>query len=241
MLKELLAKIKSRAQTCAVVIVAAGQSSRMKGTDKIMTPLGSRPVIAHTVGVFQSCPLVRQIVLVTRQELLDELNSLCREYGFTKVTAVVPGGETRVHSVMNGLDHISKKEGLVAVHDGARPLVLPEVVEETIRQAGKYHAAAPAVPVKDTIKIAEGNLVTGTPDRQKLFAVQTPQIFDFDLLRGALQKALEEHAPITDDCSAVEALGMRVYLTQGSEENIKITTPMDLILAQAILDRRKHS
>lgn len=242
MLKDFLKKIKVRPEPdCAVVIVAAGSSSRMQGTDKILAQLNGLPVIAHTLAAFQNCALVREIVLVTRAELLETIQEICRKQGFHKVHAIVQGGASRVHSVMNGLDGVSEKNGLVAVHDGARPLVTAQIIEDTIRQAAQCHAAAPAVPVKDTIKTADRGLVTGTPDRSKLFAVQTPQIFDFDLLRGALQKALQDNSPITDDCSAVEALGMSVLLTEGSEENIKITTPTDLILAEAILHRREQS
>lgn len=241
MLKHLLNKLKIGSRpACSVVIVAAGQSLRMQGTDKIFTMLDDRPVISHTISVFQSCPMVREIVVVTRDDLLQPITELCRAMEYDKVRTVVPGGATRVHSVMNGLSAVEKKDGLVAIHDGARPLVSVEVIEKTILQASKTHAAAPAVPVKDTIKVAEQGIVKETPDRSKLYAVQTPQIFDFDLLRGALQKALQEKTGITDDCSAVEALGMHVFLTEGSEENIKITTPMDLILAEAILSRRKQ-
>ena len=154
--------------------------------------------------------------------------------------AIAEGGMTRVHYVMNGLSHVSNKNGLVAIHDGARPLVTPEIIDDTISKAVTYHAAAPAIPVKDTIKTAQNHIVTATPDRTSLFAVQTPQVFDYDLLRGALQKALETNTAITDDCSAVEALGMSVYLSRGSEENIKITTPLDVTLAEAILQRRKQ-
>ena len=139
---------------------------------------------------------------------------------------------------MNGMVAVSDKRGLVAIHDGARPLIETKTIESTVARARQYHAAAPAIPVKDTIKTAKEHFVVDTPDRSALYAVQTPQIFDYDLLRGALKNALDKNLPITDDCSAVEILGMSVYLCDGSEENIKITTPMDLILAKAILDRR---
>jgi len=230
----------SKKPCCAAVIVAAGRASRMKGADKILSTLNGEPVIAHTVRVFQNCSQIGEIVIVTREDLLTQIQRICYQRGFDKVKVIVPGGETRVDSVMKGLDAVSKDMPLVAVHDGARPFVTQEIIERTILRAKSQHAAAPAVPVKDTIKVSEQHLVQDTPDRRKLFAVQTPQIFDFDLLRGALQKALEEKLPITDDCSAVEALGMSVYLTEGSDENIKITTPIDLILAEAILKNRSQ-
>lgn len=229
---------KQQRKHCSAVIVAAGQSSRMKGEDKILSLLQGKPVIAHSIEAFESCNKVDEIVVVTRQDLLEHVRNLCRENGYEKVKAVVEGGATRVESVMKGLDHVSEKTGLAAIHDGARPLVSNSVIEAAIEKAWNCHAAAPAIPVKDTIKSAENHMVLHTPDRKSLFAVQTPQIFDFDLLRGALQNALDHNLPITDDCSAVEALGMRVFLTQGCEENIKITTPMDLVMANAILERR---
>ena len=129
---------------------------------------------------------------------------------------------------------------LLAVQDGARPLVTPALIDRTVEAAAKCGAAAPAVPVKDTIKtVAEDGAVTGTPDRSTLRAVQTPQVFEADLLKAALQSALENEVPVTDDCSAVERLGKVVYLIDGNEENLKITTPVDLVIAEAILAERE--
>ena len=242
MFKQLLQQLKKRKIThCAAVIVAAGQSSRMKGEDKILLQLEGRSVIDRTIEQFQNSEYVNEIVIVTRPDLKGYLQSLCKANKYDKVLSITEGGDTRVRSVMLGLDHVSDKRGLVAVHDGARPLVTVDLIQETIGKAETFHAAAPAIPVKDTIKIAKNCIVTQTPSRSDLYAVQTPQVFDFDLLRGALQNALQKNLPITDDCSAVEAMGMSVYLTSGSEENIKITTPMDIDLAEAILRRRKQS
>lgn len=239
MLKLIKKFLKRKTSACAAVIVAAGSSARMKGTDKILYPLDGEPLIAHTVRVFQDHPGIREIVVVTRPELLAELKNLFEANGFHKVIAVVAGGKSRTESVMNGLNCVSDKIGYAAIHDGARPFVTQKIITETLKKALEYHAAAPAIPVKDTIKMACGGIVTHTPDRATLFAVQTPQIFDYDLLRGALQKALDDGLPVTDDCSAVEAIGMSVHLTEGSEENIKITTPGDLVLAQAIRQGRE--
>lgn len=230
---------KRKNNRCAAVIVAAGQSSRMKGEDKILAELMGKTVIQRSIESFQLCSLVDEIVIVTRPELQGYIRSLSKANGYDKVAAVVEGGATRVDSVMRGLDHVSDKMRLAAIHDGARPLVGQTVIETAIRKAATYHAAAPAIPVKDTIKTVKNHFVANTPDRSALYAVQTPQVFDYDLLRGALQNALDRKLPITDDCSAVEALGMSVYLSEGSEENIKITTPVDLILAEAILRRRE--
>lgn len=226
---------------CTAVIVAAGQASRMHGVDKIMAELNGEPVLCHSIRAFQACEAVDAIVVVAREALVPEIQALCVQKGFTKVRAVTPGGATRTASVMAGLDRAPENTALAAIHDGARPLVPPSVVREAIETAARTGAAAPAIPVKDTIKIAENRVVRKTPSRDTLFAVQTPQVFDFDLLRGALQKALETGAAITDDCSAVEALGMQVRLTEGSDENLKITTPLDLILAEAILKGRDCS
>lgn len=239
MLKKLLGKTKKTGH-CAAVIVAAGQASRMQGQDKILLELDGKSVIQLSIELFQAVPLVDEIVVVTSREKVGFLRSLCAAKGYDKVSCVTEGGESRVHSVMLGLDHVSKQTTLAAIHDGARPLATVEIITNTICKAMEYHAAAPAIAVKDTIKTAKNHIVVDTPDRATLFAVQTPQVFDYDLLRGALQKALNEGTAITDDCSAVEALGMSVYLTAGSEENIKITTPMDVVVAEAILNRRKQ-
>ena len=219
---------------CGAVIVAAGNASRMGGIDKVMAPLDGEPMIKRTVRAFEECPAIREIVIVTRQDLLQPVMELCHSY--EKVRAVVVGGVDRAESVRNGMNALSDKVRLVAVQDGARPLVSWEVIDRTVRAANTYHAAAPGIPVKDTTKIVKGGLVESTPDRSTLRAVQTPQVFDFDLLRGALEQAKLENAPITDDCSAVERLGMKVKIVEGDERNIKVTTPMDLKIAQMLLE-----
>ena len=223
-------------QYCGAVIVAAGSASRMGGIDKVMAPLGGEPMILRTVRAFEDCETVKEIVIVTREDLMGPIAELCS--GFTKIRSVVQGGSSRQESVKLGLLALSKEVRLAAVHDGARPLVSGELIDKVIRAAHSYGAAAPAIPVKDTIKVFEGGFIAATPDRSTLRAVQTPQVMDRDLLLGALEKAEQEGIALTDDCSAVEALGMSVQLTEGSEENIKITTPLDLELAEAIVARR---
>ena len=222
---------------CGAVIVAAGNASRMGGIDKVMAPLDGEPMIVKTVRAFQECPAIREIVIVTRPDLLETIMSLC--HGFDKIRAVVAGGADRPASVRNGMNALSDKVKLVAVQDGARPLVTWELIDRTVRAANTYHAAAPGIPVKDTTKIVEGGVVTETPDRNLLRAIQTPVVFDFDLLRGALLQAEVDGAAITDDCSAVERLGMRVRIVEGDEHNIKVTTPMDLKIAQMLWEERK--
>jgi len=221
-------------KTCGAVIVAAGTASRMGGIDKVMASLKGEPMIVRTVRTFQECDAISEIVIVTREDLIQSIAALCRE--MPKVQAVVAGGKSRQESVGLGLNALSKKVKLAAIHDGARPLITWQVIDRAVRAANSYGAAAPAIPVKDTIKVVEGRIVKNTPDRATLFAVQTPQVFDFDLLRGALKKAEQEGAAVTDDCSAVELMGFSVKIVEGDERNIKVTTPMDLKIAELLLE-----
>lgn len=216
------------------VIVAAGTASRMRGIDKILAPLGGEPLLLQTVRAVASSAQIDRILIVTRADLLETVKNLCQSE--EKVTDVLAGGETRTASVMNGLRRVTTP--LVAVHDGARPLVTAQVIDEAVAAAEVCGAAAPAIPVHDTVKVARDGIVTATPDRATLFAVQTPQVFETERLRSALEAAAERGIALTDDCSAAEAAGMTVRLTAGSEENLKITTPIDLVLAEAILKRR---
>ncbi len=229
---------KKNAQVCSAVIVAAGSARRMGGEDKVLAPLGELPVLLHTLYAFQDSPEITEIVVVTREDQLVEVGELCRQFNLDKVTKVVTGGAERIHSVQAGLREVRQDAGLIAIHDGARPLVPQKVIAKAVRQAAKTGAAAPAVPVTDTVKRAEGDLAVETVDRSALFAVQTPQVFDADLIRAATQKALEDGEVLTDDCAAVERMGMKVVLTPGSRENLKITTPIDMLFAQAILEAR---
>ena len=222
---------------CGAVIVAAGNASRMGGIDKVMAPLQQEPMIVRTVRAFQQSDVISEIVIVTRKDLLEPISRLCA--AFDKVTAIVAGGASRPESVMNGLNALSKNAKLAAIQDGARPLISQQVIDRTVRAADSYGAAAPAIPVKDTIKVCRGGVVTATPQRKLLQAVQTPQVFDFDLLKGALCQAQQEQAEITDDCSAVERIGMSVKIVEGDERNIKVTTPIDLKVAELLLEDLK--
>ena len=222
---------------CGAVIVAAGNASRMGGSDKVMAQINGEPMIVRTVRAFQNCDAIREIIVVTRQDLIVPVMDLCHE--FDKVQAVMVGGSTRQESVEIGLGALSDKMKLVAVQDGARPFITWEVIDRTVRAAHTYGAAAPAVPVKDTVKVVQGGIVDSTPDRKTLRAIQTPQVFDIALLEGALLKAKRDKAEVTDDCSAVERLGMSVKIVEGDERNIKITTPMDLKLAEVLAEEMK--
>ena len=224
-------------KTCGAVIVAAGSASRMGGIDKVMAPLGGEPMILRTVRAFQNCDAIASIVIVTREDLIRPIAGLCKD--MDKVTAVVAGGSSRQESVHLGLNALPKGTKLAAVHDGARPLISWQVIDRVVRAANTYGAAAPAIPVKDTIKVVSGGLVQETPDRATLQAVQTPQVFDFDLLRGALKKAEADGASVTDDCSAVERTGMKIKIVEGDEQNLKVTTPMDLKIAELLLEEEK--
>ena len=224
-------------KTCGAVIVAAGNASRMGGIDKVMAELKGEPMILRTVRTFEKCDAISEIVIVTREDLILPITGLCRN--MAKVKAVVVGGKNRQESVNLGLNALSDKVKLVAVHDGARPLITWQLIDWVIRAANTYGAAAPAIPVKDTVKTVEGGIVVNTPDRSKLRAVQTPQVFDIDLLKGALLKAQQDGAEVTDDCSAVERLGMKVKIVEGDEKNLKVTTPMDLKIAEMLLEEAK--
>ena len=228
-----LLKLKS----CGAVIVAAGSASRMGGIDKIMEPLEGEPLVMHSVRAFQNCDAIKEIVVVTRQDLIVPVMSLCAD--LPKVKAVVAGGSSRPESVSAGLNALSEKIKLAAIHDGARPLITWQVIDRTVRAANSYGAAAPGIPVKDTIKIVTGGVVKETPDRKNLYAIQTPQVFDIALLRAALKKAKDDGAEITDDCSAVERMGMSVKIVEGDERNLKVTTPIDLKVAKLFLEDGK--
>lgn len=226
---------KRQEPCCSAVVVAAGSSTRM-GMDKLMLPLDETPVIVYTLRAVQAVPSVGEIILVTREDLIVPMSQLCQDYAISKVTKVVRGGASRTQSVRLGTLEVSGDAQVIAIHDGARPFVSVEVIERAVAQAMETGAAAPAVPVKDTIKVAHDGVVESTPDRACLFAVQTPQVFESSLIKAALQKALDDGLELTDDCAAVERLGMKVALTRGDERNIKLTTPEDLAVAQAILE-----
>ena len=222
---------------CGAVIVAAGSASRMGGIDKVMAPLGGEPMIARTARAFQECDAISEIVVVTREDLIMDITRLTRE--MPKVTAVVAGGKSRQESVHLGLNALSDKVKLAAIHDGARPFITWQLIDWVVRAANSYGAAAPAIPVKDTIKEVQGFVVKSTPDRSALRAVQTPQVFDFDILRAALKKARDDGVEVTDDCAAVERLGMSVKIVEGDERNIKITTPLDLKIGELLLEEMR--
>ena len=226
----------TRRPYCAALVPAAGKSERMGGTDKLTAQLGGIPVLERTLLALDGASLVDEIVVAVSPERLEELAALCARVGVKKPLRVVEGGASRAQSVLMAALAASEGCELLAVHDGARPLILPEQVDEMVRLGRQTYAAAPALPVTDTVKVAD----TAGLVRRTLFAVQTPQVFQANILKAALQSAIEAGAELTDDCSAVERLGKEVYLAAGWKENIKITTASDLTLAEALLREREN-
>jgi 2-C-methyl-D-erythritol 4-phosphate cytidylyltransferase len=220
------------------VIVAGGSSQRM-GFDKLLALLGDKPVLTHTIDAFERTESVREIILVARAERVAEFEELVRQSNFKKVRRVVAGGKHRQESVQAGLKSLSADTNYIAVHDAARPLVVPEQIERVLSVAREHGAAALAEPVTDTLKRADKNrLVTGGVSRDGLYAMQTPQIFARELLERAYAGVAEKNLSVTDEVSAVEHLGAKVVLVPNDEWNVKITYPRDLFLAQAALARR---
>lgn len=231
---------QTRRRFCTAIVAAAGSSTRMgQGVNKLMAPLGGIPVLARTLQALDQAACVDAIVIAAREEDILTFSDLCRAYGIRKPVKVVRGGQNRTESVLLAALEADESTELLAVQDGARPLVTPELIDAVILKADRCNAAVPVIPVKDTIKVMQDDHIDGTPDRSSLFAVQTPQVFESALLKAALQAALDADAPQTDDSAAVERLGKLVYTVEGDERNIKITTPMDLIIAEAILAERQ--
>lgn len=226
---------------CTAIVAAAGSSTRMgQGFNKLMAPLGGIPVLAWTLQALDQASGVDAIVIAAREEDILPFSDLCRTYGIRKPVKVVRGGANRTESVLLAALEADERTELLAVQDGARPLVTPELIDAVILKADRCNAAVPVVPVKDTVKVVQEDHIDSTPDRSTLSAVQTPQVFEATLLKAALQAALDADAPQTDDSAAVERLGKLVYLVDGDDANIKITTPMDLVIAEAILAERQR-
>ena len=226
---------------CTAVIVAAGDSLRMKslGNKQFLRLLGM-PVLAHTIKAFENASLVDNIIIVTKESLIPDVHNLIDEYKFNKATKVIKGGNSRQESVYNGL-LCAEGASLVAIHDGARPLIAPEKIDEAIRFAKENDNAVLGVPLSDTVKVVdEDNIITGTPDRNTLRLIQTPQIFPLPLLKEAYEKAMEDSFTGTDDSSLVERLGTTVNYVFGDYNNIKITTPEDILKAESIMKGAKE-
>lgn len=225
----------------SVIIAAAGNSTRYgTGKSKQFLLLEGVPVLIKSVQAFEQIDEVKEIIITARKQDFDVIESFLRQYNIKKVKCVVEGGATRQDSISAAVKKVSEETEIIAIHDGARPLVSKETIIGVIEKAAEKGAAACAVPVKDTIKIIDssGKIVT-TPDRASLRAVQTPQVFDFALYKEAIDKAVSESKQYTDDCQLIESIGHPVYLTDGDYENIKITTPDDLMVAEKFLSERR--
>lgn len=225
----------------SAVIVAAGEGARMEGIDKQQVRIDELPVVVRSISIYNDCPLVSEIVVVCREGHIADYYDLVREYGLGKVASVVGGGAERQDSVFHGVEATNGDAEFFAIHDGARPLAAPWEIEQCIAAAFDLGAAAVGTPVKDTIKVrGEDGFIRSTPDRRALWAIATPQVFAAPLYREAMALARRERAVYTDDCQLVERTGRKVFISPGSYENIKITTPEDIALAQAILRFREE-
>ncbi len=224
-------------QRVVAVIPAAGSGSRMgANTNKILLEIMGRPILAFTLDVFEHCPLVHRVILVASEKDIFSLNEIVKLEGYSKVQSIVRGGSTRAESVCIGVQEAQNADFIV-VHDAARALLTEDILVRTIHKAFETGAAIAAVPAVDTIKVAHNMQIEKTLERSALWCAQTPQVFQSDLLTDALGNGNME---LTDDASALEYAGIPVAIEMGSYENIKITTPLDLTIAETVLYKRKH-
>ena len=239
-LVELYQKVRKEDKplSCAAVVVAAGSAQRM-GFDKLGVMLEGQPVLVRAIMPFELSPLISEIVVVTRADRLEEIAELCDRYNLKKVSGVVAGGKTRTESSLAGVMAVKSDCGLIAIHDGARPFVSQGVIECCVMSASKQYAAVPVLKSTDTLReVDDEGTLSGTCDRDHVVRVQTPQVFLADLLKGALTDAVQRGISFTDDATAVERMGVPIQTVEGDEENIKMTTPQDFVLARGILARR---
>jgi len=228
---------KGKKSGVGAVIVAAGRGERMGGVEKLFAPLGGKPLLFRTIYPFQQCRLVDQIVVVASGEKELQCRQLLTGEEWSKVSNICLGGKRRQDSVAAGLVQLDNCDWII-IHDGARPLVTVDLIERGLKTARETGAAAAAVPVKDTIKLAgDDRTVHQTPPRQNLWAVQTPQVFHADVITEAYQRA---NGDATDDASLVEKSGHKVKLYMGAYDNIKITTPEDLALAEVLWQKHER-
>ena len=222
-------------QGIPVIIVAAGSSSRMQGIDKQLLMLSGIPVIVRTLKKFQNSPVISRIIVVTREDLIPEFQLLCKKYMISKLTDIVSGGDNRNASVMCGINRLAEDEKYVLIHDGARPFVSADMIEECATALVEYDGALCALEVNDTVKLAnDDKTVVATLDRSRLYMAQTPQGVKVDVYKKAVEEA-NDPSVFTDDASVLEEAGLKVKLVSGSVMNIKITRPNDIELAEAIL------
>lgn len=232
---------KNQSPSAAAIVVAAGRGARMGGDiPKQFEELSRNPLLSYCLSTLQLCAEIDTIILVITPEWQEKARDFVKEYSFSKVLSIIPGGERRQDSVQAGLNALPCGTDYVIIHDGARPFATEKQFRETLQMARKIGAAITAIPPTDTIK--EGSLekgVTGTIDRSRLWAVQTPQAFEVNLLKIAYNKAEEAGFEVTDDAQIVEHYGKPVGIVMGSRENIKVTHPIDWDIARAILKNRE--
>jgi 2-C-methyl-D-erythritol 4-phosphate cytidylyltransferase len=222
----------------SAIIVAAGSSRRM-GTDKLWLPLHGKPVVAHSLAMFQQLESIGEIIVVTRHDTRSRFSDLIQKEGYTKVVKIVDGGPERQHSVSHGLQYTHADADLVLIHDGARPLVTKHIVDTVAQAAHRHGAAVCGTPVTDTIKeLDPTGCVVRTPARERLMAVQTPQIFQRALIVEAYRQLIRSNEIVTDDTAAIERTGKRVFVVPSDDPNIKITHPLDLMVADYLLTQR---
>lgn len=226
----------------SAIVVAAGGSVRMgTGDSKQFIPLLGRPAIEYTLKAFQECPLIWEIVVVCREQDIKRIQQLVQENRFDKVRALVKGGDSRAQSVRNGIAATNDRAEYFAIHDGARPLITTDDIESVCKTAFETGAATLGTPVTDTIKtVDDSNRIENTPPRDRLRAVQTPQVFEKEFYTFALNNAVDSLSQFTDDCALIESMGGEVAVVEGSKENIKLTTPIDILIAESILKQRKQ-
>lgn len=222
----------------SVIIAAAGNGERMGNVYKPLIPLCGKSAIVYSLEAFESLEEVREIIISAKSEYEEIILNEANKYNISKLKCITGGGKTRQESVINGLKKTSRETNLIAVHDAARPLVKREYIKKCIRDAQIFGASALGVRVKDTLKVVDGGLVVDTPDRDKLFIIQTPQIFKKELYFKGVNFALEHELDFTDDCQLVEAVGGKVNITISDYLNMKITTPEDKEIAEVLIKNR---
>ena len=232
---------ENRRYFTSAIILAAGSGTRfgLEKGKKQFCPICSVPALVHTVRAFEACDFIQEILIVAQPEDIPRCEEYRETYGFVKVSQILPGGEDRQTSAKLGFDKISEKAKFVAIHDGARCLVTPDMIARTVRSAYEYGAAVAAEKTRDTVKrAASGDFVEESPDRSAIWLAKTPQVFLADMYRAAVYMAEKDHIKATDDSMLAERLGFRVKLVDCGSENIKLTTPSDVFVAEGILKAR---
>lgn len=222
----------------SAIIAAGGSSSRMGGGNKMLAEISGMPVLGHVLTAFDQCPHIDEIIVVSREDMVVDYANMAAALGIAKLAHVVRGGKSRLESVYKGMAHVSPLARYVAVHDGARPCIRPDEITNVCKAAFDAGSAIAVAPVKDTLKRVNSGKIIATESREEIFAAQTPQVADRALLYSALQRAIDMSSQVTDEAMALELLGIMPAAVVLGGENIKITTPVDLLLAGLILDNR---